>query len=128
MRPCAAVVALAALLPIMGCGTSNDPVEPVAIPCTGTVSISVTAGTTPSFSWTPECLVNEFLVEPTARGIGDRWSFHGTAAPPVRYGVLPAGAQLGRSPEPLIQGTEYRVVLRQGSGASSFLAVRNFTP
>jgi hypothetical protein len=121
-----AVVVIGLLVTCAGCKDSEGPTDNV-VPCTETVAITVSPGTTPTFSWTPLCLIDELLIEPTASGIGDRWSFEGSAKPPIQYGELPPGAQLGRSPEPLVQGNQYRIVLRH-SGASPFVAVQTFTP
>ena len=109
------------------CGDDADPIAASLTPCTGDVSVSVTAGVTPVFTWSPACLIDEFLVEPTARGIGDRWSFHGSAGPSITYGVTPAGATTFGGPEPLLQGSEYRVVMRH-SASPSFLAIHVFRP
>jgi hypothetical protein len=82
---------------LLSCATST---EPTVLSCTdpsisnfGGVLISVGSGTAPRFSWSPACkaysLVVTDSVGTTMWGvISDSGS---TLAPPVDYGVLPAG-------------------------------------
>ena len=122
-----AVALLVGIVALVACGKGGDAVEPVPVPCSGSVTVSIRPGATPMFSWTPVCLIDHLIVEATTSGIGDRWAFSGSVAPPVTYGVLPSGATLIRAPEPLIQGTEYRLVVERTS-PPTFLATQLFRP
>lgn len=107
------------------CGDGKNPTG-ITTPCTGNVTVSVSSGTTPVFTWTPQCVIDHLLVEPTASGIGDRWSFTGNATSPVTYGVLPAGAHQTGPAQPLFSGSEYRVILEHST--SQFFVIRTFRP
>ena len=96
-----------------GTDNSNAP------PCTGSVSITVSSGTTPTFAWTPVCKV--FFLNVEATGGADQWgvitdSTNGLA-PPITYGNVPAGAQLNSSgTASLASGTPYTVYLFRWTG------------
>jgi hypothetical protein len=64
-----------AVLPLFLASACSDPTgnDTGNLPaCTGTVAITVSAGKTPSFNWTPACSVFFVLVE--AAGGTDQWS------------------------------------------------------
>lgn len=84
--------------------------------CTSNVSISVSAGTTPTFAWTPSCTALALLVE-EAGGL-DQWFMWGQQegiAPGVRYAVLPAGAIQEDPATPLEAGVRHTVALFRGT-------------
>jgi len=119
---------------VLGC--SSDSTSPgAATPvCTGAVTIAVSSGTSPSFNWTPACRLFFVNVE---LGATDQWNIASDStnaiAPPVQYGVVPAGArQLTPNVTPLQAGQTYDVNLFYwtGPGAQdgSFIGSQNFTP
>jgi hypothetical protein len=87
--------------------------------CPGNVSVTVTSGTAPTFSWTPACLANKFQVVKyveTEVGLGwtTVWSlgFEGTGiSPPIVYGVVPSGVEVGTPAQPLLPGNRYRAMV-----------------
>ncbi|MEX2110139.1 MAG: hypothetical protein WD802_06030 [Gemmatimonadaceae bacterium] len=98
-------------------------------PCTTDVSVTVSAGTTPTFTWTPACRVIGLLVE---EGASDRWLLEATGAgiaPGVTYGSVPAGASEDAPAIPLVSGTTYEVILSRGTPANATrAAIEEFTP
>lgn len=93
-------------------GTESTTVQELA-GCTGPVSVSVSAGTTPTFSWTPACKVAYLDVgvvatneEIWAMGSGDETN---TIASGAKFGVIPPGTRLIEGPVPLRVGTRYYV-------------------
>lgn len=114
---------------------SSDGTNPSDAPvCTGPVTITVSSGTSPSFSWTPACRLFFVNVE---LGATDQWSIISDStnaiAPPVRYGVVPAGAQQSSSEVTPLQGGEtYDVNLFYWSGPGAqdgtFIGSQDFTP
>jgi hypothetical protein len=121
------------LVAVGGCGGGT---EPALVPCSGNLAIVVSTGTTPSFTWTPQCGANRLrvdVVDPVVGASGTEWeisSVSGQFGPPVRYGTTPDGADVGVAPAPLRTGTAYRVtVLRAGGEAISLGAGSTvFTP
>jgi hypothetical protein len=120
---------LAATLPLLvacgGDGTGPDN----AGPCTGDVTVSVSAGTTPTFTWEPECRVIALLVE---QGASDMWFLEGMGqgiASGVRYGTVPPNAVAEDPALPLVAGTTYEVILFRGTMQDATVAaIREFTP
>lgn len=109
---------------------SNDVTGPeTSGPCTTDVSVTVSGGTTPTFTWTPACRVIGLLVE---EGASDRWLLEATGAgiaPGVTYGSVPAGASQDAPAIPLVSGTTYEVILFRGTEANAIIAaVEEFTP
>ena len=98
-------------------------------PCTTDVSVTVSGGTTPTFTWTPACRVIGLLVE---EGASDRWFLEATTAgiaPGVTYGSVPAGASQDAPAIPLVSGTTYEVILFRGTEANAIIAaIEEFTP
>jgi hypothetical protein len=140
MRPSvtsARVLGLAGLLLVAACGSgggSTGPGQPLP-ECTGDVSIQVSTGTQPTFSWTPACRLFFLNVEPATSG-GDLWPVISRGAnriaPGVKYGVVPAGAEQLQAPVPLVAGQSYKVALARytGPGADDgvLVGVETFTP
>ena len=100
--------------------------------CPSQVTISVSAGTEPTFSWTPPCRLFFLNVEPADAG-NDLWGIisRGSNAiePPVQYGVVPAGATQSMEPEELVAGVSYAVyVFRFTAEGGEFIGSQTFTP
>jgi hypothetical protein len=115
---------------------SSGPTSPGAsVPeCTGPVTIAVSSGTSPTFNWTPTCRLFFVLVE---LGAEDLWGIISDStnaiAPPVQYGVVPAGArQFDPATIPLQTGQTYDVTLARWTGPGgddgTVIANQNFTP
>jgi hypothetical protein len=114
---------------LAGCGGDGGTGVDVADPCTGDVTVSVSAGTTPTFTWAPACLVLALLVEQEA---SDMWFLEATGegiASGVRYGTVPSGASGDGPAVALVQGTTYEVILFRGTAQNATIAaIREFTP
>ena len=114
---------------------SSDPTSPGGpVPeCTGPVTIEVSSGTTPTFDWSPACRLFFLIVE---LGADDHWlvitDSTNAIAPPVRYGVLPAGARQRDPPTPLEAGRTYDVNVGRWTGPGAedgvLIGSRIFTP
>jgi hypothetical protein len=112
------------------CGGGSDAIGPDAGgACTGNVTVSVSAGTTPTFTWTPACRVIGLLVELEA---SDQWFIEGTGggiASGVQYGIVPPGATSSEPARPLVSGTTYEVILFRGtSETATIAAIKEFRP
>ncbi len=105
--------AAAASLAASACGReeSTGP-RPLAM-CTESPTISVGAGTTPEFTWSPNCLVTSIAVmEAGATTI--LWTIRvpePSIGSPWQYGAVPdGGTEFGSAP-PLTPGVRYLVLL-----------------
>ena len=82
--------------------------------CTGPVSVSVSAGTTPTFSWTPACKV-AYLDIGVVATYEEIWAMSSivdetnTIPSGAKFGVIPHGARRIEGPVPLRRGTTYYV-------------------
>lgn len=125
------------LLAVVGTGCSSDsagPGGPLSA-CTGVVSVSVSGGTTPTFSWTPACRLFLVLVEPASSG-EDQWlvitDSTNAIAPPVTYGVTPPGAVQLAAPTALVAGQAYKLVVFRWTGPGAqdgaLIGTGTFTP
>jgi len=102
-----------------------------------TVAVSVSAGLTPRFDWTPQHGITHFTVT-SIRSDGQTvmivWSFSAsppaTVGPSVGFGLLPQGATLEGPTRPLVRGTAYRVTLERiiGGDVISVYGAATFTP
>ena len=117
----------AMLLALVGCritdwNQSND----IPNACRGPVTVTVGSGTTPEFNWSPSCGVSLMTVaDPT----GQQSWWAGPFQPPVRYGVLPAGAEESIPAQPLVVGKTYTVTLFGEQGLfGTPLGSAKFTP
>jgi hypothetical protein len=114
---------------LSACGGDGSTGPSVTGPCAGSVTVSVSAGTTPTFTWTPRCRVLALLVEQDA---SDMWFIEGTGdgiAPGVQYGTVPPDAVSDEPALPLVRGTTYEVILFRGSPQNAIIAaIREFTP
>jgi hypothetical protein len=128
------------LMVALSCGMvlacSSDATDPGATTpiCSGPVTIAVSPGASPSFTWTPACRLFFVNVE---LGATDQWSVISDStnaiAPPVQYGVVPAGAQQSSSEvAPLQAGQSYDVNLFYWTGPGAqdgtFSGSQDFTP
>ena len=121
--------ALAALTALVAC---SDPVPLGLAPCTGPVSIQVSGGLQPAFSWTPECTVASLWVwvvlPPSAGGDQPTWiasttiQYQGLQSP-VRYGAAAPGVRTYGEPA-LVAGRDYYVTLHADTGQ---IAKQNFS-
>ena len=123
---------VASLLMLAGCSSDSDPAGPsVALsPCTGAINVTVSSGTTPTFTWTPACTVAYMIVEEDA---SDRWLLTATdrakgIAPGVRYGTVPAGARESSPAVSLTRGQLHDVTMYNGDSFSTLAATKQFTP
>jgi hypothetical protein len=80
-------------------------------PCTGAVTITASAGLTPTFTWTPACRVSEFEVmdRRTGQVVWSVRSWWTGIAPGLRYGAAPSGSEVRVAPTPLVAGGAYIV-------------------
>jgi hypothetical protein len=123
--------ALVSLLPGLACSDSIGPSDQPA--CAGNVTVAVSNGTMPSFSWSPACKLFLVLVEEAQ---SDQWGTisNGTnaIATPVRYGVVPAGATELTPPTSLTPGTPYVVSVYRwvgpGQQDGTLIGQQAFTP
>jgi hypothetical protein len=111
---------LAAAVALIGLSGCSDEIGPDELPeCSGPVTLEVTSGTTPTFSWMPRCRLSFLVVELDEGGSGV-WSIltrgENALAPPVTYGDPPPGAETLTPPVPLTSGTAYRVAVARWTG------------
>ena len=104
--------------------------------CTTPVELSVTVGGAPRAAWTPGCLVQQVevfeAIAPSAGGPQTRWAFvapRGGFAPPITYGQVPVGADVGLQAVPLVVGHTYlvRLSMTELVGSSSVVGEAAFT-
>jgi len=121
-------------LAVAGCSGGGEPTGTTELPgCTGPVTMSVTAGTAPTFSWTPACKVYYLDVGVEATG-EEAWAIansnnQNTIAPGVRFGIVPPGSTRIDGPAPLRAGTKYYVfVAFYNNGAEVDGGRVTFTP
>jgi hypothetical protein len=96
---------------LAACGDGGGPSQ--AAPCSGNVTVAVTAAPAPRFSWTPVCAAIQVQV---TQGQQLVWSVTdpgqaGSLRPPMTYGILPAGASQGLAPGALQAGLAYTVTV-----------------
>src|SRR3954469_21871354 len=110
MRSLILSCSLAALVLASACG-EDDMVTAVApAACNGVITLHVSAGLTPTFSWTPQCGANFIEVQgpvtpatggfPTVMGpmsVPENWRF----GSPIVYGSKPPAAFVNNPPLPL---------------------------
>ena len=111
------LVLLMSSLAATNCGGSTT--APLVGACTGPVTVSVTAGTTPRFDWQPACRAHFFDVQyqdplpPGAISGLPVWFVQATGetgstfGPGFQYGTVPNGGQNQLSATPLIVGQRY---------------------
>jgi hypothetical protein len=74
--------------------------------------VVVDTGTTPTFTWTPNCTIGRLIVE---EGVEERWGTEtfgfNSYQTPIRYGVHPPGSENIEPGAELLRGTTYTVTL-----------------
>ena len=127
---------------VFGCGgetgTNPPPIDPGPDPvdstvCLGPVELSVSAGATPTFSWTPDCKLGRLIV---MDGILETWGTETLGEniyeSPIVYDVPPPGAVEPEPAVPLVAGRTYTVSVYKWFSVSPeslvFLGERDFTP
>jgi hypothetical protein len=125
----------------VGCGDGGT--APDAPDCVAQTTITVSAGTQPTISWTPTCRAAVLRVSLITTGSTPRavWQIGATEArnviePGVRYGDVPSGTAADHVAEPLVAGATYSVSLnavdcRAATGCGSTAALvgtKVFTP
>jgi hypothetical protein len=117
-----------------GCGSPSQPTE-----CLSNVTVSVSTGLTPRFTWTPACGVEVLSVvteasRPQGNVVWDIEENDQGMASGVVYGVIPPGTtDVGHPAEPLTAGQSYTVQLYMIEPAGSQTQLHNignrsFTP
>lgn len=98
-------LSLALLVAMASCGGGDDLAPPP--PCNSPINVSISSGTTPTFSWTPECGISGVSVVPLPNSVPEvMWAIHADASTlgsPIVYGTG------GSTPKALVQGQLYEV-------------------
>jgi hypothetical protein len=115
---CFALVALLA-------ACEDDGLEPPR-ECTGPMSLTVSSGTPPQFTWTVACAVGRVVVHDATSVVWDVRSAPPRILSPVRYGVRPSGSTEEHAPEALNAGETYHVEVY--SDAQIVIGGASFTP
>ena len=124
------VVALSLALVAVLNGCEDDGFEPPR-ECTGPISLTVSSGTPPHFTWTAACAVARVVVfEPPSLDLTSVvWDVR-SAPPrilsPVQYGVRPLGSTEEHAAEGLRAGVTYQVQVY--SDAQIMIGSASFTP
>ena len=128
-----------AAIVIAGSGCKGDSTQPDLRPSCSLsvpeVTMGVGAGTTPEFSWTPQCGVSQLVVDeldPTPAD-NNKWDVGRSRSallfPPIHYGAPPNGSTIFVPASPLEAGHTYRVtVYEQVTFERSVIASATFTP
>ncbi len=103
--------------------------------CPAQVTVGVSAGKTPTFSWTPACGLALLTVQTTS-GATDLWGIvtpgMNAIEPGVRYGEVPDGATESMVSVPLASGTSYRVTVSRFTSPADevgqVIGTETFTP
>lgn len=116
------------LIAVTGCASSTDPGS-----CTDAPNLTISTGTTPTFSWAPGCSISQLRV---ARddGTAQMWNIQATEnriVPAVDYGAVPASVTQTIAPAALQTGATYVVLLRAvlpGTTSATTLTQKVFRP
>jgi hypothetical protein len=106
-------------LAILACNSDSTTPLPA---CTSPVTVSVSSGPTPQFSWSPACAVSQLIVfTPPALGAAETvwWYISSPTAdirPPVQFGATPAGASEITAAQPLGPDRNFSVVVSDAQG------------
>lgn len=119
-------VALSLALTATSCSDDEEMTGTELPECDSSVTISVTPGTSPIFTWTPECTVFSLGVELTNTD-EDQWVIvsdagDNTIEPGVEYGQVPPGASQAAEARILMSGEAYTVVVIRLFGEDQILA------
>ncbi|UCE04092.1 MAG: hypothetical protein JSW67_07960 [Candidatus Latescibacterota bacterium] len=81
--------------------------------CSGPVQLTVSPGTSPTFSWTPDCAIGRLIVmEGAEERFGTETLGENNYRSPIQYGVHPPTAAEPDDPwQPLFEGHTYEVTL-----------------
>ena len=112
-------------------GEEPDPVDSTV--CVGSVDITVSAGTTPTFSWSPDCKIGRLIVmDGPLETWGTETLGENIYESPIVYDVPPPGAVEPEPAVPLIAGRTYTVSVYKWFSVAPeslvFLGEQNFTP
>lgn len=128
------VPAVLLLATLAGCDDDPTPPPPPRM-CTvadaENLDITVTTGTTPTFSWTPVCAVQRISVYQPLATATEVWRVRSAAGmgPGVRYGRTPSGAATQIGPVALEAGEEAVVEVAIGTDqALNVIGGAAFTP
>ena len=107
------------LIPVLAC-SDDEPAAPVTAPvCSDPVTATVSTDPDVTFSWSPDCRLMGWLIEPANSG-SDVWLVlhegSNSIEPPITYGVVPAGAREIQEAQDLIPGMEYKLILWKWTG------------
>ena len=121
----AAAVLLSLAVAATACSDDEDATGPELPECDSSVTIDVTPGTSPIFTWTPECRLFSIGVELTNTD-EDQWVIvsdtgGNTIGPGVEYGQVPEGASEAAEARVLMQGESYTVVVIRVIGQDQIL-------
>ncbi len=104
----------------------TDATGPSLGACNGPVTVTATVSLSPTLAWTPNCLVDQLLIEeplpPSVGGtqvvwiISARTAGRGAGAP-IYYGRVPASMQEVVAAQSLAMGHSYRIRLSAGNAA-----------
>jgi hypothetical protein len=119
-------------------GSCSDSPQAPAEECPDNqVTLTVSSGSVPIFSWEPACGIASLDVFPAVGGASTWVLYAGQRAAEnpfrsgIRYGRAPAGALEVTGPSPLASGTEYTIViyrlLGETGGPSSLLSAGSAT-
>lgn len=124
------LLVLLGIVAASGCGDSEDPVPPCgALGSETAPELSVGPGLTPTFTWSPNCVVRRLYVVRGDLSFGEPvWEVELTSGASgftsgVVYGSAPRGAIVRSGPVPLEAGAGYVVSVSFGMTS----AVRSFT-
>jgi hypothetical protein len=129
-RNAAIALSVVAVLAATGCTNETPTEEEQAVGgCTtaSSVALTVGAGTTPKFTWTPNCTVAGLFVQRVSDG-ANMWTLSTTTQPlksGITYGTVPQFST-GSIASPLAAGVQYRAGLVGSQGAE--FATKLFTP
>ncbi|MDQ4080492.1 MAG: hypothetical protein M3125_07005 [Gemmatimonadota bacterium] len=127
-RKLVTVISLALVAVLSAC--EGDGFEPPR-ECMGPISLTVSSGTPPHFTWTAPCAVARVVVfePPTLDATSLMWDVR-SAPPrilsPVQYGVRPLGSTEEHAAEALVAGETYQVQVY--SDVQIMIGSASFTP
>jgi len=113
-------VSTAALLLFL-LGACGDDQGPPSLPeCTGPVSLAISAGTAPTFTWTPDCRASILVVDDPSNG-GTQWVLRSQGElnrlrSPIAYGATPSGSVTEFQPTTLVVAKQYRGRVSRATG------------
>lgn len=139
IRPRLSWILVVGALVASGCGgeTGTNPPPPGppvdSTICAGPVDITVSSGTSPTFSWSPDCKIGRLIV---MDGLLEAWGTETLGEniyeSPIEYDIPPPGAVEPEPAVPLIAGRTYTVSLYSWFSVSPeslvFLGEQDFTP